>query len=79
MFYGGKQIRMRSQNINKQKGARNETEYEESSVTDEVPRYFNIYEYGRIILNRLDMMFERSCMATTKGTYFTNILETLVN
>ena len=34
---------MRSKNINKQKDPNNEAEYEESSVTDEVPRYFNIF------------------------------------
>ena len=34
--------------INKQKYAENEAEYEESSITDEVPSYFTIFEYGRI-------------------------------
>ena len=43
--------------INKQKDAKNEAEYEESSVTDEVPSYFNIFECGRNILNRLDMKY----------------------
>ena len=45
-------------NINKQK--------EESSFTDEVPSYFNIFECCRDILNRLDMTYERACMATPK-------------
>ena len=49
---------MRSKNINKQKDAKNETEYEESSVTDEVPSYFNIFKCGRNILNRLDVTYE---------------------
>ena len=30
-------------NINKQKDANNEAEYEEYSLTDEVPSYFNIF------------------------------------
>ena len=30
-------------NINKQKDVKNEAEYEESSVTHELPRYFNIF------------------------------------
>ena len=39
------------QNINKQKDANNEADYEEYSVTTEVPGYFNIFECGRNILN----------------------------
>ena len=70
---------MRSKNINKQKDAKNETEYEESSVTDEVPSYFNIFKCGRNILNRLDVMYERACISTTKDKYFEKMLETLVN
>ena len=31
-------------NINRQKDAKNEAEYEEYSVTDTVPIYFNIFE-----------------------------------
>ena len=41
----------------------NEADYEESSVTDEVPSYFNIFECGRNILNRLDVTYERDYMA----------------
>ena len=57
-------------NINKQKDANNETEYEESSVKDEVPSYFNRLECGRNILNRLDGTYERACMDTLKDKYF---------
>ena len=53
-------------NINKQKYANNEAEYEESSVSDEVPIYFNMIECGRNILNRLDVIYEGVCMATPK-------------
>ena len=79
MFYGGRQIRMRSQNINKQKDSNNESGYEEYSVKDEVPSYFNIYECGGNILNRLDADYEQACMATMKYKYYTKILETLVD
>ena len=41
-------------------------------------RYFNIFEYGKHILNRLGVMFERACMSTTKDKYFEKILETVV-
>ena len=35
--------------INKQRDANNEAEYEEYSVKDEVPSYFNIFKCGRNI------------------------------
>ena len=57
---------MRSQKINKQKDTKNKAEYEESSVKDEVPSYFNIFKYGRNILKRLDVTNERAPMATPK-------------
>ena len=66
-------------NINTQKDANNETEYEESSVTDEVTSYFNIYKCSINILNRLYVKFERACMATTKDKYYTKTLEALVD
>ena len=63
--------------IHKQKYAKNEIEYEESSVTDEVSSYFNIFKCGGNILKRLDVTYKRSCMATTKDNYYTKMLETL--
>ena len=42
------------------KDAKNEAEYEESSVTDEVPSYFDIFECGGNHLNRLDLTYERA-------------------
>ena len=45
-------------NINKQKDANKEADYEEYSVTDELKRYCNIFECGRNILNRLDVTYE---------------------
>ena len=61
--------------INKQK----DTEYKESSFTKEVPSYFNIFECGRNILDRLDVMYEQVCMATPKDKYYEKMLETLVD
>ena len=69
---------MRSKNINKQKDANNEEEYEEFSVPDEVPRYFNILEYGRNLLNRLDITYEWECMATQEEEYYKDLLETMI-
>ena len=46
-------------NIIKQKDANNQVEYEESSVTYEVLRSFNIFECDRNILNRIDGTYER--------------------
>ena len=57
---------MRPQKYKQAKNAKNEAEYEESSVTDEVMSYFNIVECRRNILNRLDATYERACMATQK-------------
>ena len=50
-------------NINK-KNAKNDVEYEEPSVTHEVPICFNIFEYDKNILNRLGVTYERACMST---------------
>ena len=43
-----------------------DSEYEEFSVTKEVPSYFNIFECGRNLLDRLDVTYERACMDTPK-------------
>ena len=58
------------------KDAKNEAEYEESSVTDEVLSYLNIFECGRNILNRLDLKYERACMAKKN---YTKLLETVID
>ena len=51
-------------NLNKQKGAKNKSEYEESSDTNEVSKYFNKFECGKNLMNRLDVTYEQTCMAT---------------
>ena len=66
-------------NMNKQKDANNEADYEESLVRVEVPSYLNIFECGENILDRRDVTYERACMANTKEKYYTKMLETLVD
>ena len=51
----------------------------QSSVTHEVPRYFNILDFGGNILNILDVEYEQAYMATTKEKYYTKMLETFVD
>ena len=65
-------------NVNKEKYANNEAEYEEPSVTHEVPRYFNIFECGKNILNRLDVTCEQACMSIQEEEYYTDIWETMI-
>ena len=55
----------------KQKDAENE-------VTYDVPNYFNIFnvfEWGRNLLYRLEMSYKRVCMATPKEGYFGEMLD----
>ena len=56
-----------------------DAEYEESSVTKEMPIYFNIFECGGNILDIIDVTYERACMATPKDKYYTKLLKTLVD
>ena len=67
------------QKYKQKKGAMNKTEYEVSSVTYEVTFYFNVLNCGANILNRLEVTYERACMATIKEKYYTKILETIVD
>ena len=41
--------------------------------------YFNIFECGRDILNRLDVTYEQACMTTQKDKLFEKLLETIVD
>ena len=43
-----------------------------------MPRYFNIFECGRNLLNRLDVTYERACMGTQEEEYYTDLLETMI-
>ena len=66
-------------NVNKEKYTNNEAEYEEPSVTHEVPSYFNIIGCGENLLNRLDVAYERVYKATPKDKYYEKMLENLVD
>ena len=41
--------------------------------------YFNIFECGRYLLDRLDVTYEQACMATPKEKYYTKLLKNLVD
>ena len=56
-----------------------DAEYKESSVTKEVLSYFNIFEYGGNILDRLDVTYKQACMTTPKDKYHEKTLEALVD
>ena len=48
-------------------------------MTQKVKSYFNIYEFGRNILDRLDVAYQRSFMATSaKYKYYNALLDALV-
>ena len=66
-------------NINRQKDANNEDEYEEPSVTYEVPLYFNIFRCGKHTLNRLGVRYEQTYIATPRDKYYEKMLEILVD
>ena len=53
-------------------------EYKEPSLTKEVKSYFNIVECGRNLLDRLDVTYQRSFMATPQETWYNALLYTLV-
>ena len=55
-----------------------EKEYKETSVTEEVKHYFNIFECGRNILDRIDVTYEQAFMATPQDNDYTRMLENLV-
>ena len=52
-----------------------DAEYKESPVTKKVTSYFNIFECGRNLSDRLDVTYGRACMATTKDNYYENMLK----
>ena len=45
-------------------------EHKEHSVTEKVKNYFNIYECGRNLLDRLYVTYQQSFMATPKDRYY---------
>ena len=53
-------------------------EYKEPSVTNEVTSYFNIFECGRNLLEKLDVTFQQVFMATPKDEYYNALMYTIV-
>ena len=55
-----------------------DAEYKEPWVTKEVKRYFNIFECGRNLLDRLDVTYQQDFMATLQDKYYTRWLDDVV-
>ena len=53
-------------------------EHKEHSVTEKVKSYFNIYECGRNLLDRLDVTYQQAFMAPPKDKYYNAFMDTLV-
>ena len=47
-------------------------------MTEKVKSYFNIYKFGRNLLDQLDVMYQQAFMATPKYKYYNALLDTLV-
>ena len=64
-----------SVNMSEVKYAKNETNDEETWVTDNsvinASKYFNLFECSNLFLNTFYAMCDQACMATTKETYDT--------
>ena len=48
-------------------------------MTEEVTSYFNIFECGRNILDKLDVTYQQAFMATPKDKYYNMLLDNLIN
>ena len=74
---------MRSQKHKQGKNSKNETEHEEPLVTYnpgvKETIYFNLFECGRNLLNRLDATCEHACLANSKEKYHTEMYKNLVD
>ena len=53
-------------------------EHKEPSVNQKVKSYFNIYECGRNLLDRLDVTYQQAFMVTWKDKYYNSLLDALV-
>ena len=47
-------------------------------MTKEVTSYFNIFEYGRNLLERLNVIYQQMIMATPQEKYYNLLLNNLV-
>ena len=72
---------MRPQSVNKEKDAKNEAYHEEPSLTDNPviknPNYFNIFECGNVLLNKLNATCKRACMENSRYKYYTEFFRTI--
>ena len=63
--------------------AKNEAEHEEPMVTDDpvvkYTIYFNIFECGKNILNKLDAPCGRACMTNQRDEYYMELLRTVTD
>ena len=54
-------------------------EHEEPSVTEKVTSYFNIFECGRNLLDKLDVTYQREFMAaSSQDEYYKEMTESLI-
>ena len=64
----------KSINTNKEKYAIDETENKNPSVTHNPVinelRYFNLFECGKNLLNKLNAMCKRACISTSRDKYY---------
>ena len=71
----------KSINTKQEKDTIDETEHEETLVTNNLvinePRYVKLFECGRNILNRIDATYKQVCMATSRDRYYTMFFRTL--
>ena len=67
--------------INENKYAKNEEEHEENLVTDnpvvKETIYFNIFECGKNILNRIEATCKWACMENSSDKYYNELLRTI--
>ena len=65
---------MRPQKCEQRKYTKNEVDHEEPTVTNypvvKEPSYFNIFEYGKNILNKFDATCKRAYITTPRDKYY---------
>ena len=53
-------------------------EHKESSVTQKVTSYFNIFTYGRNLLDQLDVTHQRAFLAPPEDEYYKEMTKSLI-
>ena len=71
----------KSINTDKESDKIDETEDQETAVTDNPvinePIYFNLFKCGKNFLNKLDATCKRACMETSREKYYKEMYKTL--